>query len=200
MLFCKEKQEKKGFLFRVLFACPKRMKDIFCFIVLLRDEKYQKSYKRAFLSLIYLFPRARVSRASHAWRVCAANSREKVGSFAALRGFSHTTRANIAYERAEQIRARIVCTPAYKGVAGVGLASALTGVTISLLQWEKVARFTATDEVLLQYIAETNPISLCSHTDAHPNLNREVRHSPTWHSSESESARGRFEPVAMVKL
>ena len=80
------------------------------------------------------------------------------------------------------------------------MASALTGVTISLLQWEKVARFTATDEVLLQYIAETNPISLCSHTDAHPNLNREVRHSPTWHSSESESARGRFEPVAMVKL
>ena len=44
------------------------------------------------------------------------------------------------------------------------------------------------------------PISLCSHTDAHPNLNREVRHSPTWHSSESESALRRFEPVAMVML
>ena len=29
---------------------------------------------------------------------------------------------------------------------------------------------------------------------------REVRHSLTWHSSESESARGRFEPVAVVKL
>ena len=29
---------------------------------------------------------------------------------------------------------------------------------------------------------------------------REVRHSLTWHSSKSESARGRFEPVAMVKL
>ena len=27
----------------------------------------------------------------------------------------------------------------------------------------RVARFTATDEVLLLYIAETNPISLCSH-------------------------------------
>ena len=37
-----------------------------------------------------------------------------------------------------------------------------------------------------------NPISLCSHTDAHPNLNREVRHSPTWHSSKSESALERF--------
>ena len=42
-------------------------------------------------------------------------------------------------------------------------------------------------------------ISLCSHTDAHPNLNREVRHSPTWHSSESESALERFEPVAVVQ-
>ena len=44
-----------------------------------------------------------------------------------------------------------------------------------------------------------NPISLCSHTDAHPNLNREVRHSLTWHSSESESALERFEPVAVVQ-
>ncbi len=44
-----------------------------------------------------------------------------------------------------------------------------------------------------------NPISLCSHTDAHPNLNREVRHNLTWHSSESESALERFEPVAVVQ-
>ena len=71
---------------------------------------------------------------------------------------------------------------------------------ISLLQWEKVARFTSTDEVLLQYIAETNPISLCSHPNPHPSLNREVRHSPTWHSSESESALERFEPEAAAKL
>ena len=70
----------------------------------------------------------------------------------------------------------------------------------SLLQWEKVARFTATDEVLLQYIAETNPISLCSHPYFCQKLNREVRHSPTWHSSESESALERFEPVAAAKL
>ena len=57
-----------------------------------------------------------------------------------------------------------------------------------------------TDEVLLQYIAKENLISLCSHPDMHPNLNREVRHSLTWHSSESESALERFEPVAVVKL
>ena len=42
-------------------------------------------------------------------------------------------------------------------------------------------------------------ISLCSHADAHPNLNREVRHGLTWHSSESESALERFEPVAVVQ-
>ena len=45
-----------------------------------------------------------------------------------------------------------------------------------------------------------SPISLCSHPDPHPNSNREVRHSPTWHSSESESALERFEPVAVAKL
>ena len=49
-------------------------------------------------------------------------------------------------------------------------------------------------------IIKISPISLCSHTDAHPNLNREVRHSLTWHSSKSESALERFEPVAVVKL
>ena len=33
---------------------------------------------------------------------------------------SHTTtRANIAHEKTEQIRARIVCTPAFKRVAGI---------------------------------------------------------------------------------
>ena len=48
-------------------------------------------------------------------------------------------------------------------------------------------------------IIKIKPISLCSHPDTHPNLNREVRHSPTWHSSESESALERFEPVAVVQ-
>ena len=43
-----------------------------------------------------------------------------------------------------------------------------------------------------------SPISLCSHPDAHHYSNREVRHSLTWHSSESESALERFEPVAVA--
>ena len=45
-----------------------------------------------------------------------------------------------------------------------------------------------------------NLILLCSHPDAHPNLNREVCRSLTWHSSKSESAFERFEPVAVDKL
>ena len=56
--------------------------------------------------------RARVSRASHAWRVRAAKDKVKIGDFAALGGFNYTTRANISHEKAEQIRARIACTPA----------------------------------------------------------------------------------------
>ena len=51
----------------------------------------------------------------------------KVGGFAALNGFSYTTRANISHEIAEQIRARIVCTPAESALAGVGRVCALTG-------------------------------------------------------------------------
>ena len=50
------------------------------------------------------------------------------------------------------------------------------------------------------FIAKANIISLCSHPDLRQNINREVRHSLTWHSSKSESALERFEPVAVVKL
>ena len=65
----------------------------------------------------------------------------QVGGFAALHGFSYTTRANISHEEAEQIRARIACTPAEKRGAGVDRVCALTKARIfaSLLQWEKVS-------------------------------------------------------------
>ena len=53
----------------------------------------------------------------------------KIGSFTALRNLNYTTRANIAHEEAEQIRARIVCTPAEKRGAGVGLIPTLTGLS-----------------------------------------------------------------------
>ncbi len=47
-----------------------------------------------------------------AWRVRAARGKDKVGRFAVIRDCILPTRANIAHEEAEQIRARIVCTPA----------------------------------------------------------------------------------------
>ena len=53
----------------------------------------------------------------------------KSGSFTAPRNLGYTTRANIAHEEAEQIRARIVCTPAEKRGAGVGGVSTLTGLS-----------------------------------------------------------------------
>ena len=49
----------------------------------------------------------------------AAKDIAKVGGFTALHNFNYTTRANISHEIAEQIRARIVCTPAIN--AGRGL-------------------------------------------------------------------------------
>ena len=99
----------------------------------------------------------------------------KVGGFIAPHNLSHTTRANISHEKAEQIRARIVCTP-LKVHGGREFSLRVNGTI------------------------KSNPISLCSHQDTHPNLNREVRHSLTWHSSESESALERFEPVAVTML
>ena len=47
-------------------------------------------------------------------------------------------------------------------------------------------------------IIKISPISLCSHPDMHHYSDREVCHSLTWHSSESESALKRFEPVAWL--
>ena len=88
-----------------------------------------------FPSLCKLFPRARACRASHAWQVRATKDKVKVGGFAAPHDFSYTTRANIAHEEAEQIRARIVCTPAYIGVAGVNKVDALTEWKAHFLFW-----------------------------------------------------------------
>ncbi len=121
----------------------------------------------------------------------AANGKAKIGSLAALRGFSHTTRANIAHEKAEQIRARIVCTPAERGLTH--MRSMCVGVAETGLGGREFSLYA-------DGIIKISPISLCSHQDTHPNLNREVRHSLTWHSSKSESALKRFERVAVTKL
>ena len=62
------------------------LKVTFSFIVLFSDEKYQKSARRTHAVLLpNLVRRARVSRASRAWRVRAARDKAKIGGFAALR-------------------------------------------------------------------------------------------------------------------
>ena len=75
--------------------------------------KSTKSHQRERSPLFDISSRVHelVARSS-AWRVRAAKDKVKIGSFATPHSFSHTTRANIAHEEAEQIRARIVCTPA----------------------------------------------------------------------------------------
>ena len=93
------------------------------------DQKYQKSARRTHAVLL---PNHRgvhelVARAMRG-KCVRQRGKGKIGSFTALRNLNYTTRANISHEKAEQIRARIVSTPARKmGGAGVGGVSALTG-------------------------------------------------------------------------
>ena len=81
----------------------------------------------------------------------------------------HSARGSRADSCTHCLHARII------GLAGVNLVCALT------------------------VLSKISPISLCSHQDTHPNSNREVHHSLTWHSGESESALERFEPAAVVQ-
>ena len=111
--------------------------------------------------------------------------------FCALRNLDYTTRANIAHEIAEQIRARIACTPAESARRGL---THMRSMCVGVAETGHRGSGTYADETI-----KINPISLCSHPDTHPNFNREVRHSLTWHSSKSESALERFEPVAVVQ-
>ena len=85
-----------------------------------------------------------------------ANGKAEVGSSVPPHNLTYTTRANISHEKAEQIRARIVCTPAERGLThmrsmcvgvaetglgGRGEVCALTKARIfaNLIQWEKVS-------------------------------------------------------------
>ena len=55
------------------------------------------------------------------------------------------------------------------------------------------------DEVLHVYCAKQILSRYVRTQTFAKSLNREVRHSQTWHSSESESALERFEPIAAAK-
>ena len=77
------------------------------------ETEYTKSHLRGLSSLLKnTFRVHELVAGSSAWRVRAAQGKAKTDSLTALRNFGYTTRANISHEKAEQIRARIVCTPA----------------------------------------------------------------------------------------
>ena len=79
--------------------------------------KSTKSHLRGLSSLLKNTLRVHeLVAGSSAWQVRAIKNKSKVGGFATLRNLNHTTRANISHEKSEQIRARIVCTPAEKEV------------------------------------------------------------------------------------
>ena len=97
----------------MLLIFRKNHKATFLLLALLSDEKRGKSHLRGFSILLKITFRVHelVARAMRD-KCVRQGSMAKIGGFAALRGFSYTTRANISHEEAEQIRARIVCTPA----------------------------------------------------------------------------------------
>ena len=110
-----------------MFARENKHKATFLLLALLHDQKRGKSHLRGLSSLLKNTLRVHELVARAMRGKCVRHGKIiKVGSFAAPHGFSYTTRANIAHERAEQIRARIACTPAESALAGVDLASALT--------------------------------------------------------------------------
>jgi hypothetical protein len=75
--------------------------------------KSTKSHIRGISSLLYISSRVHelVARAMRG-KCVRQRGKGKIGSFTAPHNFCYTTRANISHEKAEQIRARIVCTPA----------------------------------------------------------------------------------------
>ena len=75
--------------------------------------KSTKSQQRELSPLFANLPRVHESVARAVRGECVRHMvKRKSIAFAALRNLNHTTRANISHEEAEQIRARIVCTPA----------------------------------------------------------------------------------------
>ena len=83
------------------------------FVALLSDQKRGKSHLRGFSILLKIFFRVHELVAQAMRGECVrANGKAEVGSSVPPHNLTYTTRANISHERAEQIRARIACTPA----------------------------------------------------------------------------------------
>ena len=137
--------------------------------------KSTKSHIRERSPLLYISSRVHELVARTVRGKCVRERAERKPIVSRSPQLHTTTRANISHEEVEQIRARIVCTPAEKKMGGREFSLCADVTTV------------------------INLISLCLHPDMRPRLNREVRHSLTWHSSKSESALERFEPVAVVQ-
>ena len=138
--------------------------------------KSTKSHLRGLSSLLKISFRVHelVARSS-AWRVRAANGKADVDGFA-LSAILTIPRVRTYHTKKPSRFVHVLSARPLKVQGGRG--------------WSKCADGTI----------KTNPISLCSHPNFCQKLNREVRRSLTWHSSKSESALERFEPVTMVKL
>ena len=74
--------------------------------------KSTKSHLRGLSSLLKISFRVHEFVARAMRGKCVRTGQSKSRRFCALRNLDYTTRANIAHEEAEQIRARIACTPA----------------------------------------------------------------------------------------
>ena len=160
--------------------------DIFLFLALLSDQKRGKSHQRERSTLFEISPLSRRRQPTHcvhwfiprvhelvarssAWQVRATNGRAKVYSFA-LPAISIIPRVRTYHTKKPSRFVHALSARPLKVHGGREFSLVCT----------------------LTVLSKISPISLCSHQDTHPNLNREVHHSLTWHSSESESALERF--------
>ena len=90
--------------------------------------KSTKSHIRERSPLLYISSRAHELVARTVRGECVRHVTERKSAVLRSPQLHTTTRANISHEEVEQIRARIVRTPAYKCVAGVGEVCASTGL------------------------------------------------------------------------
>ena len=154
----------------------KKYKVTFLLFALFTDEKRGKSHLRGFSILLKIFFRVHELVARAMRGECVRHGlMVQVSSFAALRNLI-LPRVRTYHTKKPSRFVHALSARPHNRVGGRGWSPCADG-TIKI-----------------------NPISPCSHPDTHPNSNREVRHSLTWHSSKSESALERFEPVAVVRL
>ena len=160
----------------MLLIFRKNHKATFLLLALLSDQKRGKSHLRGLSSLLKNSLRVHeLVAGSSAWQVRATKDKAKVGGFIAPHSFM-LPRVRTYHTRKPSRFVHALSARPLKVHGGREFSLYADG------------------------IIKISPVSLCSHQDTHPNLNREVCHSLTWHSSESESALKRFEPVAAAML